>query len=96
MPWSRLLSFCLLSCLLLSPVRSISDGPLMWKQNLHAACVSTPTLTHDGSLLLIGCNDRHVSALYTSNGTIAWRRELRGRVQVRLVNSKAILTYHLP
>lgn len=54
---------------------------LIWKSNLHAACVSTPTLTHDGSLLLIGCNDRHVTALHTHNGTIAWRREMRGRIQ---------------
>lgn len=66
---------------LLSEWFMTGDSSLIWKTTLDAACVAAPTIDATGELAIIGCNNRKAYAIFVGNGTIAWYRELSGRIQ---------------
>lgn len=69
------------------------DSSLIWKTSLDAACVGAPAIDATGEVAVVGCNNRKAYAIFVSNGTIAWYRELSGRIQASAAISRSAAVF---
>lgn len=72
---------------------NVSDGNLIWKEDLNNKVISSPTIDEHDNSVYIGSDEGNMTCLDTRDGTVKWSRSVGDKIQSTAALKDNLITF---